>query len=147
MQINRNAQGNRHRGKRLLYPAAPAAPFRDTNAMRQILSANALHPAIRDKVLSYHSDIVAEVQAEIAANRIVVVGMRYNGSVGRARKSLEAAGHAFKYLEYGSYTSGWRRRLALKMWTGWPTFPMIFVDGVFVGGNSDLQKLLAAKAL
>lgn len=115
--------------------------------MRQILSADALHPAIREKVQSYHSDIVAEVQAAIAANRIVVVGMRYNGSVGRARKSLEAAGHAFKYLEYGSYTSGWRRRLALKMWTGWPTFPMIFVDGVFVGGNSDLRKLLAAKAL
>jgi monothiol glutaredoxin len=34
----------------------------------------------------------------------------------------------FIYLEYGSYTKGWRRRLALKMWTGWPTFPMIFVD-------------------
>jgi monothiol glutaredoxin len=33
------------------------------------------------------------------------------------------------------------------MWTGWPTFPMIFVDGILIGGNSDLKKLLAAEAL
>ena len=37
------------------------------------------------------------------------------------------------------------RRLALKMWTGFPTFPMIFVDQQLVGGNSDLEKLLADK--
>jgi glutaredoxin-related protein len=28
------------------------------------------------------------------------------------------------------------------MWTGWPTFPMVFVKGVLVGGASDLKKLL-----
>ena len=33
---------------------------------------------------------------------------------------------AYRYLpEYGSYFGGWRRRLALKMWTGWPTVPMV----------------------
>jgi len=30
------------------------------------------------------------------------------------------------------------------MWTGWPTFPMIFVKGIFVGGASDLGKLIAS---
>jgi glutaredoxin-related protein len=28
------------------------------------------------------------------------------------------------------------------MWTGWPSFPMIFVDGVLIGGNSDLNALV-----
>jgi monothiol glutaredoxin len=50
-------------------------------------------------------------------------------------------------MEYGSYTSQWHRRLALKMWSGWPTFPMVFVDGVLIGGNSDLKKKLSESAL
>ena len=37
---------------------------------------------------------------------------------------IHPAGIDFYYLEYGSYFSQWHRRLALKMWTGWPTFPM-----------------------
>ncbi len=115
--------------------------------MRQLLSNEKLHPAIREQVQSFNSDIVEEVQTALEQNRIVIVGMRYNDSVARARRSLTKAGHEFKYLEYGSYTSGWHRRLALKMWTGWPTFPMVFVDGVLIGGNSDLKKLLAQNAL
>ena len=28
------------------------------------------------------------------------------------------------------------------MWTGWPTFPMVFVKGSLIGGSSDLAKLI-----
>jgi glutaredoxin-related protein len=48
----------------------------------------------------------------------------------------------YKYLEYGSYFGPWRRRNALKMWTGWPTFPMVFVKGVLVGGAKELGALI-----
>ena len=48
----------------------------------------------------------------------------------------------FAYLEYGNYFTEWRRRNALKMWTGWPTFPMIFVKGTLIGGASNLQALI-----
>jgi len=27
-------------------------------------------------------------------------------------------------------------------WTGWPTFPMVFVKGVLVGGAEDLARLI-----
>ncbi len=57
-------------------------------------------------------------------------------------KALDAVGLPYKYLEYGSYLGEWRRRLALKMWTGWPTFPMVFVKGVLVGGAGDLARLI-----
>jgi monothiol glutaredoxin len=60
----------------------------------------------------------------------------------KARKALEARGIRYRYLEYGSYFCGWRRRNALKIWTGWPTFPMVFIKGVLIGGASDLDRLL-----
>ena len=110
--------------------------------MRKMLSSSALHASIKDQVEGYHIDIVDEVKTAVSANRVVVVGMRYNDAVYGARKALKKAGIEFTYLEYGGYASQWRRRLALKMWTGWPTFPMIFVDQTLVGGSKDLQRLL-----
>jgi glutaredoxin-related protein len=64
-----------------------------------------------------------------------------------ARKILDNERIAYQYLEYGSYFAGWRRRNALKMWTGWPTFPMVFVKGVLVGGAADLARLHASGEL
>lgn len=33
------------------------------------------------------------------------------------------------------------------MWTGWQTFPMVFVKGVLVGGASELDKLVKSGEL
>ena len=109
---------------------------------RPLLDESRIHPAIRDAIASYHLDLVQEIQAAVAAHPIVIVGMRQNPAPKKARRMLDDAGIAYHYREYGSYFSEWRRRLVLKMWTGWPTFPMIFVKGVLIGGASDLQKLL-----
>jgi len=111
---------------------------------RKVLDEAHIHPAVREKIANYRADILKEVQAAVAANDIVVVGMRQNPAPKRARKALDAAGIAYKYLEYGSYLGEWRRRLALKLWTGWPTFPMVFVKGVLVGGADDLVRLIAS---
>jgi glutaredoxin-related protein len=114
---------------------------------RPILPEAQIHPAVRDKIANYRTDIVKEVQAAVTANDIVVVGMKHNPFPKKARKSLDAAGLAYEYLDYGSYLGGYRRRLALKMWTGWPTFPMVFAKGVLVGGADDLAKLIASGEL
>jgi monothiol glutaredoxin len=111
---------------------------------RRVLEENRIHPEIRDRIANYRNDIVKEVEAAVAANDIVIVGMRYNPWPKKARKMLDDAGFRYQYLEYGSYLREWRRRLALKMWAGWPTFPMVFVKGVLVGGANDLQKLIAS---
>jgi glutaredoxin-related protein len=110
---------------------------------RNILDEAHIHPAIRETIARNHADIVGEVQAAIKANAVVVVGMAQNPAPRKARKVLDARGIPYKYLEYGSYLSAWRRRNVLKMWTGWPTFPMVFVKGVLVGGASDLEALIA----
>lgn len=114
---------------------------------RSILDEAHIHAAIREKIASHHAGIVREVQAAIAGNDVVVVGMKQNPHPRRARRALDAAGTPCKYLEYGSYLGGWRRRTALKMWTGWPTFPMVFVKGVLIGGASDLEQLIGSGEL
>jgi glutaredoxin-related protein len=114
---------------------------------RQTLDETRLHPAIRDKVANLHADIVHNVQAAAASNAVLVVGMRLNPACGKARKLLAEAGVPHQYLEYGGYASEWRRRNALKMWTGWPTFPMVFVRGQLIGGAADLGKLIASGEL
>ena len=114
---------------------------------RPILDEQHIHPSQREKVANNRVDIVKEVQAAIAAHDVVIVGMAINPAPRTARKLLDAAAIPYKYLEYGSYFREWRRRTALKMWTGWQTFPMIFVKGVLIGGASDLRALLASGEL
>ncbi len=114
---------------------------------RPVLDEAHIHPAIRNTIASHRQAIVQEVQADIAAHAVVVVGMGTNPFVGKARKALDAAGVAHHYLEYGNYFKGWRERNALKMWSGWPTFPMVFVRGVLVGGATDLRQLIASGEL
>jgi len=114
---------------------------------RSILDEAHVHPAIREIIANNHADIVREVQAAVAQNDIVIVGMAQNPMPKKARRLLDRQQLGYKYLEYGSYLSDWRRRNALKMWTGWPTFPMVFVKGVLVGGANDLQKLVESGEL
>lgn len=114
---------------------------------RALLDEAHIHPAIREKIASNHQSIVQEVQAAIAQHAVVVVGMAINPAPKIARKALDAAGVKYEYLEYGNYFNTWRRRNALKMWTGWPTFPMVFVKGALIGGAGDLNKLIASGEL
>jgi monothiol glutaredoxin len=114
---------------------------------RSILDEAHIHPTIRETIANNHADIVHEVQAAVAQNDIVLVGMAQNPFPKQARKLLDRQRLTYKYLEYGNYLSDWRRRNALKMWTGWPSFPMVFVKGVLVGGANDLQKLVESGEL
>lgn len=114
---------------------------------RSVLDESQIHPAVRERVANLHADVVQQVRAAIAQHAVVVVGMAQNPFPRKARKALDAAGVPYHYLSYGSYFGDWRRRNALKMWTGWPTFPMVFVKGVLVGGAADLDKLIASGEL
>lgn len=106
-----------------------------------------LHPAVASAQSEFQADLVQEVAKAVAEEKVVVVGVSGLQPGKRARKLLEAQGIPYRYLQYGSYFSGWRRRLALKLWVGWPTFPHIFVRGTFIGGASDLSKLIESGEL
>lgn len=114
---------------------------------RPFLSESQIHGAIQAKVSQQHIDIIDEVRAAVKTHHVVVVGMGMNPMPKRALKALDTAGVAYHYMEYGNYFNNWRKRNALKMWTGWPTFPMVFVKGVLVGGASDVETLIASGEL
>jgi glutaredoxin-related protein len=108
---------------------------------RAVLEESRVHGAIRERTAQLHRDVIDEVEAAVREHAVVVVGMRANPFPRKARQLLHRLGVAHHYLEYGGYLSQWRRRNSLKMWTGWPTFPMVFVKGTLVGGYEDLKAL------
>lgn len=109
---------------------------------RLVLDEAHIHPAIRSKISEHERAIVQEVIRAIRENDVVVVGMAMNPFPKKARKALDAAGQAYRYLEYGNYLNTWRKRNALKLWSGWPSFPMVFVKGTLVGGADNLKTLI-----
>ncbi len=115
--------------------------------LRPILSEDRIHPAVRDKIAQNQRALHDEVINAVDTHDVVIVGMAQNPFPKKAKKALDAISVAYHYMEYGSYLSQWRARNVLKMWTGWPTFPMIFVKGTFIGGFSDLSLLIAEDTL
>ena len=100
------------------------------------------HPKADDFVSGYHGSTVTEVAQAVESNSVVVVGMAQNPHVKQARKILAKNDIEFKYLEYGSYFSAWQPRLMIKIWSGWPTFPQVFVNGRLLGGAKELVQSL-----
>ena len=110
---------------------------------RPVLDPSRISPAAAEKLQGFHADTVEEIAKAIETHPIVVVGMAQNPHVKNVRTALKNAGLEFHYLEYGSYFSEWKTRLAIKQWSGWPTFPQVFVRGVLIGGE-DLTKAALA---
>lgn len=110
--------------------------------MRKILDDSKVSAHAKESMNRFHQDTVNEVERALQQNEWVIVGMAHNIPVKNARKYLSSKGISFQYIEYGSYFSKWKARLAIKLWSGWPTFPQVFHKGVLVGGYTDLVKYL-----
>ena len=110
--------------------------------MRKILENNKLDEGAIRAMANFHSNIVQEVESAIKSHDLVVVGMAQNPVVKKAKRILDEKKVNYYYMEYGSYLSKWKQRLAIKLWSGWPTFPQIYHKGVLVGGAADLEKYI-----
>lgn len=109
---------------------------------RPLHSSDKRTDAVAAEMSRFHPNIIEQVRSAVERDAVVVVGMAQNPFVKKARQALEKAGIAFTYLEYGSYFSQWKERLAIKMWSGWPTFPQVYVRGTLIGGCNDTLKAL-----
>ncbi len=94
----------------------------------------------QQRMTRFYARTVEEVRQAVDHNPVVVVGMAWNKYVRRARRTLTRERIPHLYLEYGNYLFGWYRRLAIKLWSGWPTFPQVFVGGVLIGGAYELNQ-------
>lgn len=105
------------------------------------------HPPHADSAAEYlagfHTQVIDQISKAVQSDRVVVLGMGWNPHVKRARKALDAADIPYTYLGFGNYTSEWKARLAIKMWSQWPTFPQVFVDGALIGGADQCQAAIA----
>ncbi len=110
---------------------------------RPLLEQKFLAAPVLSKIEAFHADVVREVSEAVRREWVVVVGMAQNPHVRAVRRALDDAGISYTYMEYGSYFSKWKERLAIKLWSGWPTFPQVFVDGTLIGGE-DLTKAAIA---
>ena len=115
--------------------------------MRPILETQRIDPKAQAAMAGFHSDFLANVLAVVEREPIVVIGMRQNPVVKKLRKSLKSAGIDYTYLEYGSYLSKWKQRLSIKLWSGWPTFPQVFIRGTLIGGCAETEALMASGGL
>ena len=109
---------------------------------RPILAVERIATPALEAMNFFNATTRQEVEKCVSENTWVVVGMAQNVVVKKARKNLAEAKIDFKYLEYGSYVTGWKKRLAIKLWSGWPTFPQVFYQGNLIGGNKELQAFL-----
>lgn len=114
---------------------------------RPILTPTALSAEALQSINSFHPEVIKEVSEAVAKFPVVVVGMAQNIFVKKAKRALDGAGIKYTYLEYGNYMSKWKQRLAIKLWSGWPTFPQVYVQGVLIGGASDTVRALANGSL
>lgn len=109
---------------------------------RPILPQNRLSPEADSAISGFYAADVKTIQEALEKNAVVVVGMAGNPFVRKARQALAQAGIEYTYIGFGGYLSQWKRRLAIKLWSGWPTFPQVFVKGLLIGGADDLKRAL-----
>ena len=109
---------------------------------RPLLPEDRIAPPALAKIAGFHIDVVEQVRRAVEKDPVVVVGMAQNVVVKQVRAALRAAQVDYTYLEFGSYFGQWKRRLAIKLWSGWPTFPQVFVHGTLLGGNHETRRAL-----
>ena len=109
---------------------------------RNVLNDESIDSEALKSITQFYSEVINEVASATKKHKIVVIGKGQNPVVKQARKILEKKGLDYHYLSYGNYFSKWKVRLAIKLWSGWPTYPQVFIDGKLIGGASDLAKFL-----
>ncbi len=108
--------------------------------MRKILNNDRVDDKAQKSIQGFHAEVVQEIEQAVQKNDWVIVGMAINPFVKKARRFLDEKKIAYKYIEQGSYVSQWHQRLAIKLWSGWPTFPQVFHKGRLIGGYTELSK-------
>ena len=111
--------------------------------MRTILEQEKVSLLAAGAMANFHNSTVNEVSQAVSQNEWVIIGMAQNPVVKKAKRHLDNKSIKYNYIEHGSYVSQWKKRLAIKLWSGWPTFPQVFHQGKLIGGAAELEKYLA----
>ena len=87
------------------------------------------------------TDLKSEIQADIAANKVIVYSKTFCPYCDRTKELLNSKGVTYKLHELDKLSNGDAIQSTLKTLTNQSTVPNIFINGAHIGGNSDLQAL------
>ena|ERR1719464_593766 len=83
--------------------------------------------------------LVAEIDAQIAANKIMVYSKSTCPHCSSTKQLLSQLGFEHHIIELNNVANGGEIQNALATKTGQRTVPNIFINGEHLGGNSELQ--------
>ena len=96
------------------------------------------------RLSDFHQPLIEQLQQEIHSHDIVVVGLAYQPSTQRVIKELNKLDCLTQCIEISPWIGSSEKRLAIKIWSGWPSFPQIFVRGMLIGGELELGNFVAS---
>jgi monothiol glutaredoxin len=94
-------------------------------------------------------DIMNEIRAEIAANRVIVYmkGTPALPMCGFSAATVEVLREHGVPFAHVNILEDPEKREAIKAFSNWPTIPQVYVGGTFVGGCDIVQELHASGEL
>ena len=96
----------------------------------------------QNEIALFQQPFVEELQCMINNFEIVVVGVQLNSKSRQVSTLLQASEHDFKELYLRPWLMDRRKKLAVMLWSGWPTFPQVFIRGMLIGGEQELRRAI-----
>ena len=73
---------------------------------------------------------------------IVVIGVQLSPQNSQVRALLQFTNHTAKEIYLRPWMLNKHKKLAVMLWSGWPTFPQIFIRGMLIGGEQELRRAI-----
>jgi monothiol glutaredoxin len=88
-------------------------------------------------------DIMSEIAAEVAANKVVLYmkGTMDQPMCGFSQRAAAILGSYGVDVYAVNILADQEKREAIKVFSSWPTIPQVYVDGEFLGGSDILMEM------
>ena len=96
----------------------------------------------QNEIALFQQSFVEELQCMINNFDIVVIGVQLDPKNRQVSSLLHGSKHNVKEHYLRPWLMDKRKKLAVRLWSGWPTFPQIFIRGMLIGGEQELQRAI-----
>ena len=96
----------------------------------------------QNEIALFQQSFVEELQCMINNFDIVVIGVQLSSRNRQVSSLLQATNHTVKELYLRPWMMDKHKKLAVMLWSGWPTFPQIFIRGMLIGGEQELRRTI-----
>lgn len=87
-----------------------------------------------------YTELLTNLANQIETDTVVVIDISNGAYIEKIDSIFRMKGLEISYVEVGTPFTKIQERDAIKAWSGWHTFPQIFVNGYLIGGHEELRK-------